>query len=192
MTLSFNDYAKKLETLGQNVPKIFKNVAKRGAIHFENTAKELTDIEKAVDTGAYRRNWNAEVIELNAGEYGIVCMNSMEYASFLEDGYEIHKAHFVPFEAGSGISKRTGKAWNTKGMQGSPKTQKLIASIKAKYPDAKGFIAKPRRFKGLKIGRRAMDNTEGWLLLEIRNEIEIAIVQQKYNVSRSQAKGYLK
>ena len=98
MTLSFNDYAKKLETLGQNVPKIFKNVAKRGAIHFENTAKELTDIEKAVDTGAYRRNWNAEVIELNAGEYGIVCMNSMEYASFLEDGYEIHKSHFVPFD----------------------------------------------------------------------------------------------
>ena len=31
-------------------------------------------LEKAVDTGAYRRNWNAEVIELNAGEYGIVCM----------------------------------------------------------------------------------------------------------------------
>jgi len=176
MSLSFNDYAKKLEELGQNVPKIFKNVAKRGAVHFENTAKELTDKENAVDTGAYRRNWNADVIELNEGEYGIVCMNSMEYASFLEDGYEIHRSHFVPFDV----------------MQGSPKTQSLIASFKAKYPNAKGFIAKPRRFKGLKIGRRAMDNTEGWLLLEIRNEIEIAMVQQKYNVSRSQAKGYLK
>ncbi len=176
MTLSFNDYAKKLEELGQNVPKIFKAVAGRGAVHFENTAKELTDYENAVDTGAYRRNWNAEVIELNEGEYGIVCMNSMEYASFLEDGYEIHKKHFVPFDI----------------MQGTPKTQKLIASFKTKYPNAKGFIAKPRRFKGLKIGRRAINDTEGWLLLEIRNEIDIAMVQQKYNISRSEAKKYLK
>ena len=176
MDLSFKDYAKKLEDLGQNVPKIFKAVAGRGAVHFENAAKELTDKEKAVDTGAYRRNWNAEVVELNEGEYGIVCMNSMEYASFLEDGYEINRGHFVPFDV----------------MQGSPKTQRLIASFKAKYPNAKGFIAKPRRFKGLKIGRRAMDNTEGWLLIELRNEIDIAMVQQKYNISRAEARKHLK
>lgn len=176
MSLSFDDYYKKLEDLSENVPKIFKMVAGRGAVHFENTAKELTDKEKAVDTGAYRRNWNAEVIELNEGEYGIVCMNSMEYASFLEDGYEIHKKHFVPFDV----------------MQGSPKTQAFINSFKAKYPNAKGFVAKPRRFKGLKIGRRAMDNTEGWLLLELRNEIDIAMLRQKYNLSRSEAKKYLK
>lgn len=172
----FDDYAEKLKQLGADVPQIFKMVAKKGANHFETVAKQLTDKEKAVDTGAYKRNWNADVVEFNNAEFGIVCMNSMEYASFLEDGYEIHRAHFVPFDV----------------MQGSPKTQSLIASFKAKYPNAKGFIAKPRRFKGLKIGRRSIDNTEGWILLELRAEIEIAMMQKKYGISRKQAKGYLK
>lgn len=188
----FDEYAKKLKNLGANVPQIFKMVAKKGANHFETTAKELTDKEKAVDTGAYRRSWNADIVEFSEGKYSIVCMNTMEYASFLEDGYSIDKAHFVPFDAGSGISKRTGKYWETKGMDKTPKTQKLIASIKAKYPDAKGFMAKPRKFKGLKIGRRSMDNTEGWVLLELRNEIDIAMTQQKYGISRKEAIRYNK
>lgn len=172
----FDEYAKKLKDLGANVPQIFKMVAKKGANHFETTAKELTDKEKAVDTGAYKRNWNADVVEFSEGKYSIVCMNTMEYASFLEDGYSIDKAHFVPFDV----------------MQGSPKTQAFINSFKAKYPDAKGFMAKPRKFKGLKIGRRSMDNTEGWVLLELRNEIDIAMTQQKYGVSRKEAIKYNK
>ena len=172
----FDEYAKKLKDLGANVPQIFKMVAKKGANHFETTAKELTDKEKAVDTGAYKRSWNADVVEFSEGKYSIVCMNTMEYASFLEDGYSIDKAHFVPFDV----------------MQGSPKTQQFIASFKAKYPDAKGFMAQPRKFKGLKIGRRSMDNTEGWVLLELRNEIDIAMTQQKYGVSRKEAIKYNK
>lgn len=172
----FDEYAKKLKDLGENVPAIFKTVAGRGANHFEKTAKELTDYEKAVDTGTYKRNWNAEVIEFENGKYSIVCMNTIEYASFLEDGYNIEKAHFVPFDV----------------MQGTPKTQKLIASIKAKYPEAKGFMAKARTFKGLKIGRRSMDNTEGWVLLELRHEIDIAMTSKKYNISKSEARKYLK
>jgi hypothetical protein len=176
MTLSFNEYAKKLEALGENVPKIFKNVAKRGAIHFENTAKALTDKEKAVDTGAYRRNWNAEVVEFEKGKYGIVCTNSMEYASFLEDGYSIDKAHFVPFDK----------------MQGSPKTNQIINLFKAKYPNAKGFIAKPRRFTGLKIGKMAIIDTEGWAVIELQEELDAAIMAKKYNISKSQAKKYLR
>ena len=171
----FDEYAKKLEDLGANVPKIFKMVAQKGAIHFENTAKTLTDKEGAVDTGAYKRNWNADIIEID-GNYGILCMNSMEYASFLEDGYEIRRRHFVPFDK----------------MEGSPKTRAFIDSFKAKYPNAKGFIAKPRRFKGLKIGRRAMGDTEGWVLIELRNEIEIAMLQKKHGISRAEAKSNLK
>lgn len=192
MSLSFKDFEEKFKALGENVPKMFKIVAGRSAKNFEREAVRETDRAKAVDTGAYKRNWNAEVIELGNSEYGIVCMNSMEYASFLEDGYEIHKAHFVPFEAGSGISKRTGKAWNTKGMQGSPKTQKLIASIKAKYPDAKGFIAKPRRFKGLKIGRIALNDTEAFALIELKEEFDIAMTAKKYNISKGEARKYFK
>jgi len=172
----FDEYAEKLKNLGENVPAIFRNIAKRGANHFVKEAVELTDREKAVDTGAYKRNWAGEVIEIGNGQYGIACMNSMEYASFLEDGYNIDKAHFVPFDV----------------MQGSPKTQALINSFKAKYPNAKGFIAKPRRFKGLKIGRRAIVDTEGWAVIELQEELDAAFMAKKYNISKSQAKKYLK
>jgi hypothetical protein len=141
MSFSFDDYAKRLEELGANVPKVFNQVAKRGAVHAENTAKELTDYEKLVDTGAYRRNWNAEGVELSKDIYAITLQNSMEYASHLEFGHKL----------------RNGKRW-----------------------------------RGRFVGRRALDNTEGWTLLELRNEIDIAMLQKKYNVSRSQAKGYLK
>lgn len=68
------------------MPKIFKNVALRGAKFAENTAKEITDREKLVDTGNYRRNWFAERIEPEEGTYGIQLENSVEYASYLEDG----------------------------------------------------------------------------------------------------------
>lgn len=174
MTLSFNDYAKKLEALNENVPAIFKQVAGRGAVHAENEAKRLTDQEKLVDTGAYRRNWNAEVIK-DGEDYGITLQNNMEYASWLEDGYDIRKAHFVPFDI----------------MQGTPKTQKLIASFKAKYPNAKGFIAKPRHFNGRKIGRRTLVDLEGWALLELQNEIDVAMTAQKFNISKKEARSYI-
>lgn len=172
----FDEYAKKLKDLGENVPVIFKNVARRGVNHFVKEAVELTDREKAVDTGAYKRNWAGEVIEIGSGQYGIACMNSMEYASFLEDGYNIARAHFVPFDK----------------MQGSPKTQQLISSFRAKYPNAKGFIAKPRRFKGLKIGKRAMIDTEGWAVIELQEELDAALMSKKYNITKSQAKKYLR
>lgn len=176
MSLSFDDYAKKLEALGENAPAIFKQVAGRAAKNFEREAVRETDRAKAVDTGAYKRNWKAEVIELGNNEYGIVCMNSMDYASFLEDGYDIKKAHFVPFDV----------------MQGSPKTKNLIASFKAKYPNAKGFIAKPRRFKGLKIGRIALSDTEAFALIELQYEFDVAMTAKKYNISKKEARKYFK
>lgn len=172
----FKEYAKRLEDLSVDVPKVFKHVAQRGAVNFRNEAVRLTDKERKVDIGAYKGAWNAEVIEIGKGEYGIVCMNDMEYASFIEDGYSIEKQHFVPFDK----------------MKGSPKTSALINSFKTKYPNAKGFIAKPRRVKGLKIGKRAFNDTEGAVILYLREEIEIAMAQKKYGLSRSEAKKYLK
>ena len=170
----FDDYAKKLQSLGENVPAIFKMVANRGKNHFRNQAIEYTDKEKLVDTGNYRRNWNAEVVEIGSGEYGIVCMNSVEYASFLEDGYEIRQKHFVPFDK----------------MQGTPKTNNMIASFKDKYPNAKGFIAKPRRFTGKKVGRRAIQETEGFVLLELEKEIEIAMKSKELGTPKSELRKY--
>ena len=190
MSLSFDDYAKKLEALGENAPAIFKQVAGRGAKYAEKTAVELTDYEKLVDTGAYKRNWHAEVIK-DGKDYGITLQNNMEYASWLEDGYDIRKAHFVPFEAGSGTTK-AGKHWQTKGMEGSPKTKEFIASFRAKYPNAKGFLAKPRHFNGRKIGRRTLADLEGWAIIELQYEFDVAMTAKKYNISKKEARKYYK
>lgn len=141
MSLSFKDYAKKLEALGENVPKVFKSVAKRGAVHAENTAKRLTDQEKLVDTGAYRRNWNAEGVELNKDVYAITLQNSMDYASHLEYGHKL----------------KNGKRW-----------------------------------QGRLVGARTLSDTEGEVILTLQEEIDIAMTQQKFGLSRAEAKKYLK
>lgn len=141
MTLSFKDYAKKLEALGENVPAIFKQVAGRGAVHAENTAKQLTDKEKLVDTGAYRRNWNAEGVELEKDVYAITLQNSMDYASHLEQGHRL----------------RNGKRW-----------------------------------QGRFVGARTLSDTEGEVILTLQEEIDIAMTQQKFGLSRAEAKKYLK
>jgi hypothetical protein len=82
----FDEYAEKLKKITDEVPAIFKKVAKRGAIKFVNTAKKRTDDEHLVDTGNYKRNWFAEQIEPLPDTYGVVCENNVEYASFLERG----------------------------------------------------------------------------------------------------------
>ena len=85
----FEEYAKKLEELGENVPKVFNTVAKKGAIHARNTAIEITNREGLVDTGAYRRNWNGESGKTKNDTYAITLENSMEYASHLEYGHKL-------------------------------------------------------------------------------------------------------
>lgn len=83
----FDEYAKKLKELKQDVPKIFKKVAKKGAIKFVKEAQNRTDREGLVDTGAYKRNWRAQYIEPLPDVYGVECINNMKYATFLEYGH---------------------------------------------------------------------------------------------------------
>lgn len=168
----FDEYAKKIEELGANSPKVFKTVALWGAKYAEKTAKNITDKEGTVDTGNYKRNWFAYRIEPQKDIYGITLENNTEYASFLEDGYVLKKDYFVPFDK----------------MEGTPKTQAFIARFKAKYPNAKGFIRKAGRYKGHKIGRQTLNDTEGTVLLKLREEIEILMLQKKYGLTRSEAK----
>lgn len=205
MTLSFNDYAKKLEALNENVPAIFKQVAGRGAVHFRNVAVEETDKARAVDTGAYKRNWEAVAVEFGNDEYGIVGYNGMEYASFLEDGYEIKEQHFVPFPDNEKAKKKNPKHSTLKvtggkvisrakaqsGKDSGGGIQNFMREFRKDYPDAKGFMAKPRKFKGLKIGRKTMNDLEGWALLELRNEIDVAMTSQKFNISKKEARSYI-
>lgn len=163
----FDEYAQKLEELRVNVPKVFERVAGKGANHFVKVAQGLTTANKTVDTGNYRRNWEAVSMETKPGEWNIVCSNPVEYASFLEDGYEIKNAHFVPFDK----------------MEGTKKTKKLIREFKSKYSNAKGFIAKPRRFKGLKIGLQAKKDTRSWTLNELGRMIKLAFYK-RYKMSK--------
>lgn len=96
----FDDYAKKLEALNADVPKIFEKVAKKGAIKFRQEAIKKTDSEGLVDTGNYRRNWQGKAIEINPETHAIICSNNVEYASHLEYGHKLrngklYKGHFV-------------------------------------------------------------------------------------------------
>ena len=84
----FDEYRKKLEDIGENSDKVFKKVAKQGAIFFQKEAVRLTDQEQLVDTGTYRRNWTGEQAEIE-GEQAIIGANPIEYASFLEEGHKL-------------------------------------------------------------------------------------------------------
>lgn len=84
----FDEYRKKLEDIGANSDKVFKKVAKQGAKFFQKEAVRLTDQEKLVDTGTYKRNWTGEQAEIE-GEQAIIGANPIEYASFLEEGHKL-------------------------------------------------------------------------------------------------------
>ena len=84
----FDEYRKKLEDIGANSDKVFKKVAKEGAKFFQKEAVRLTDQEKLVDTGTYKRNWVGEQAEIE-GEQAIIGVNPIEYASFLEEGHKL-------------------------------------------------------------------------------------------------------
>lgn len=155
MSLSFNDYFKKLEALGENAPQIFKKVAKKGAIHARNEAVSNTDRLGLVDTGAYRRNWNGEAVQFDKNTYGITLQNSMEYASWLEEGH---------------------------GLRGINENRKY----KIKRPDN---IDVPKvRYKGFFVGKLAMTDLEGWAILELQEELDIAMKAKKYGMSKSEVR----
>lgn len=85
----FDEYAEKLKEIHANVPAVFKRVAKQGAVKARNEAVKITDEEKLVDTGAYKRNWHAEGVEVTTDSYGVTLVNSMDYASHLEWGHKL-------------------------------------------------------------------------------------------------------
>ena len=71
------------------VPQIFEKVAKKDAIKFVNEAKDITDKEKLVDTGAYKRNWTGDIGNPAKKFWVVKGYNPMNYASFLEYGHKI-------------------------------------------------------------------------------------------------------
>ena len=84
----FDEYLKKIEKLTDDAPKIFHKVAVKGAVFFENKAKDITDLELLVDTGNYKRNWAGKAVKENDGNV-IIGSNNVEYASHLEYGHKL-------------------------------------------------------------------------------------------------------
>lgn len=178
----FDNYKKMLDDLGANTDEIFSKVAQEGAIHFRKEAVRITNSEGLVDTGNYKRNWDAKAGKTNDNTHEIVAVNTVEYASHLEYGYTVKKDYFVPFDEGSGTTRK-GKQWKTKGMVKTPKTKEFISKFKAKYPDAKGFIRKAGHYKGHFVGRQALDDTDFYCIEQLDKEFEKAYkqAQTKYN-----------
>ena len=154
---NFAEYEEKLANLVDEVDTIFAKASKKGGIKFVNTAKELTDKEQLVDTGAYKRNWTSDITMKN-DEWRIHCKNPLEYASHLEEGYEIKKDYFVPFSA----------------LEGTQNAKNFVARIRAKYPNAMGFTRKAGRYKGKFIGLRSLKEAREYARKELKKLLDKA------------------
>lgn len=88
MSKNFEQYYAKMRNIEDVVPKIFEKVAKKSGIKFVKEAKDKTDKEGLVDTGAYKGAWHSDVGEIKQKFWIIKGLNSMNYASHLEQGHK--------------------------------------------------------------------------------------------------------
>ena len=86
---NFEQFNKDMHETEGVIPQIFEKVAKKGAIKFVNEAKNITDKEKLVDTGSYKRNWTGDIANPGKKFWTIKGFNPMSYASHLEYGHKI-------------------------------------------------------------------------------------------------------
>lgn len=75
------------------IPLIFEKVAKKAAIKFVKEAKENTDKEGLVDTGAYKRNWTGDIANPARKYWVIKGFNPINYASYLEYGHRLRNGN---------------------------------------------------------------------------------------------------
>lgn len=157
MFKNFEQYEQKLKKIEGVVEETFEKVAKKSGIKFVKEAKDLTEKETLVDTGNYRRNWTSDigVVGETSKAFAVKCINPVEYASFLENGYVVKKDYFVPFSK----------------LEGTPKVKAFIAKIKAKNPKAKGFIRKAGRYKGHFIGKQALETAREYAHSQLKKEL---------------------
>ena len=89
MPKNFEQYYAKMRNIEDVVPKVFEKVAKKAGIKFVNEAKDKTKKEGLVDTGAYRDHWSADIGEIKQKFWVVRGLNSMDYASHLEEGHKL-------------------------------------------------------------------------------------------------------
>lgn len=86
---NFEEFNKKLKKAEGLIPEIFEKIAKKSGIKFVNEAKELTDKERLVDTGNYKRNWTTDVGSVSNRYWVVKCFNPVEYSASLEYGHKL-------------------------------------------------------------------------------------------------------
>ncbi len=101
---NFEQFNKDMHETEDVIPQIFEKVAKKAALLFVNEAKDITDKEKLVDTGSYKRNWTGDIANPGKKFWTIKGFNPMNYASHLEYGHKLKnggkwKGRFVGTQA---------------------------------------------------------------------------------------------
>ena len=86
---NFEQFNKAMHETEGVIPQIFEKVAKKAAIKFVNEAKDITDKEGLVDTGAYKRNWTGDIANPAKKFWTIKGFNPMNYAAHLEYGHKL-------------------------------------------------------------------------------------------------------
>ena len=86
---NFEQFNKAMQETEGVIPQIFEKVAKKAALKFVNEAKEITNKERLVDTGSYKRNWTGDVSNPAKKFWTVKGFNPMNYASYLEYGHRL-------------------------------------------------------------------------------------------------------
>lgn len=175
----FDFYAEKLKKYQANVPKIFKRIAKKAAIKAENEAKEITDSEELVDTGAYKAAWSANSGEIEKDVYAVALSNSMDYASHLEWGHKVRGKTKLTVKI-KGKIKRNKKIRRLLGKKGMRALGIKVRKHKKIRKELKGY-SNGTRVKGFFVGRNALEEAHYYAIQQLDKVTEQAMID--YNNS---------
>jgi hypothetical protein len=151
----FDGLAKKFKKLSdEGVNQILKNIAEAVGETLLNLVIDEIDKQDLIDTGvmwnSFTRGENNNIWEwdIDRNSITIEVGSNLPYARHLNDGYTIHKAHFVP------------GYWATNGT--------FVYDPRAKT----GFMARPRSFIGRHYFDIAVQQLEGGMNALIMKRLE--------------------
>ncbi|MED0735666.1 HK97 gp10 family phage protein [Aneurinibacillus thermoaerophilus] len=152
--MQWEEFTRRVQHLDHEIPAIMKRIVERLGEELLNAVIDEINRQDLIDTGtlinSFSRGDGENVWEFDEGRNAITLEvgSNLTYAEYLNDGYTIGKAHFVPgyFNgAGSFVYDRSAKT---------------------------GFIARPRSFIGRKYFDIALKNFEGGMRGFIEKQLE--------------------
>ncbi|MCM3699196.1 HK97 gp10 family phage protein [Paenibacillus macerans] len=155
----FDGLARRFRQLADDgIERILRNIAEAAGEALLNLIIDEIDKQNLIDTGAlwqsFSRGEDGNVWEWDVDRNALVLEvgSNLPYAKYLNDGYTIEKAHFIP------------GYWNRGGS--------FVYDPSAKT----GFLAKPRSFIGRRYLDIATDNFKGgmneFIMLRLERELE--------------------